>query len=250
MPPSCFEPLPGVGAFHEEGRLVDAAQVGSLQIQHLDPPVAAVRVAQVHLVEVPREEVRLLAALGAADLDDDVASVVRVAGHQQPAELRSELGDVLLRLGELRLAQARARRAVRHRTISRAAATSSSASRRARIALTTGSSSLDGAASSSRKRLRSSVMPASDSWARTFSYSRSSSAKRSASRHVSRLPQVGDGLRPAVARQLRFLRPRAVAALEALDATTGVDELLLARVEGVALVAELDMELGLGRTGS
>ena len=38
-------------------------------------------------------------------------------------------------------------------------------------------------------------------------------------------------------------------ALEALDATAGVDELLLARVEGMARRADLDMELGLRRPG-
>src|SRR4051794_6336273 len=41
----------------------------------------------------------------------------------------------------------------------------------------------------------------------------------------------------------------AVAALEALDTTTGVHQLLLAGVEGMALVAELDVELVLGRAG-
>src|SRR5437899_58433 len=37
----------------------------------------------------------------------------------------------------------------------------------------------------------------------------------------------------------------AVAALEALDATAGVHQLLLAGVEGVALVAQLGVQLGL-----
>src|SRR5581483_2226064 len=36
-------------------------------------------------------------------------------------------------------------------------------------------------------------------------------------------------------------------ALEALDPSTGVHELLLARIEGVALGADLDVQLGLGR---
>jgi hypothetical protein len=40
-----------------------------------------------------------------------------------------------------------------------------------------------------------------------------------------------------------------VAALEALDTTTGVYELLLAREEGVALVAKLRVKLGFGRAG-
>src|SRR5262245_38986143 len=44
---------------------------------------------------------------------------------------------------------------------------------------------------------------------------------------------------------LRLLEPP----LEALDTSTGVDELLLARVERVALGADLDVQLGLGRAG-
>src|ERR671934_2053116 len=38
-------------------------------------------------------------------------------------------------------------------------------------------------------------------------------------------------------------------ALEALDAAAGVDELLLARVEGMACRADLDVQLGLRRPG-
>src|SRR5439155_22469426 len=38
-------------------------------------------------------------------------------------------------------------------------------------------------------------------------------------------------------------------ALEALDSATGVDELLLARVEGMARRADLDVQLGLRRPG-
>jgi hypothetical protein len=37
------------------------------------------------------------------------------------------------------------------------------------------------------------------------------------------------------------------AALEALDSAAGVDKLLLARVEGVALGTELDMQIVFGR---
>ena len=38
-------------------------------------------------------------------------------------------------------------------------------------------------------------------------------------------------------------------ALEALDAATGIDQLLLAGVEGMALAANFDVDLGLGVTG-
>src|SRR5207237_897305 len=55
----------------------------------------------------------------------------------------------------------------------------------------------------------------------------------------------GEG--PAFAGPLLLLPPGAVAALEALDAPAGVDQLLLAGEERVALVAELDVEVGHGR---
>ena len=44
-------------------------------------------VGEVHLGEVAGEQVRFLAALGAADLDDDVLAVVRVGRQHQLAEL-------------------------------------------------------------------------------------------------------------------------------------------------------------------
>jgi hypothetical protein len=56
----------------------------------------------------------------------------------------------------------------------------------------------------------------------------------------------GSGLGLGVGRLALAL---AVATLEAIDATTAVDQLLLARVEGMALVAELGVQLGAGRPG-
>ena len=47
----------------------------------------AAGVGAVHLVEVAGEQVGLLAALGAADLDDDVAPGVRIGRHHQLAQL-------------------------------------------------------------------------------------------------------------------------------------------------------------------
>ena len=47
----------------------------------------ALGVALVHLEQVAGEEVGLLAALGAADLDDDVAAVVGVLGQEQDLQL-------------------------------------------------------------------------------------------------------------------------------------------------------------------
>src|SRR5215204_5176087 len=52
---------------------------------------------------------------------------------------------------------------------------------------------------------------------------------------------------PRLPRGLTAARTRGAAA-KTLDATTGVHELLTARVEGVAVRAYLDVELGLGRS--
>src|ERR1700735_4630991 len=50
-------------------------------------------------------------------------------------------------------------------------------------------------------------------------------------------------------RRLWLALPLAVAALEALHPATGVNQLLLAGEEGVALVAQFDVEVGLGGVG-
>src|SRR2546427_4732714 len=56
-----------------------------------------------------------------------------------------------------------------------------------------------------------------------------------------------DGRTPAVTCGSDAGGPASVLLLEALDAPPRVDELLLARVEGVALRADLDLQLGFGR---
>src|SRR5207248_2694927 len=48
--------------------------------------------------------------------------------------------------------------------------------------------------------------------------------------------------------ELRALLAAPVATLEPVDAPAGVHELLLARVEGMALGAELDVQVALGRS--
>ena len=83
-------------------------------------PVAA-GVGQVHLEQVAGEEVGLLAALGAADLDDHVAPVVRVGRHQQlGAARRRRPPSAAVGVGQLGLEQrplvaGRPRRAARGR---------------------------------------------------------------------------------------------------------------------------------------
>ena len=82
-----LEPRPGVLALHDEDDLVEAALLGVRLLHDLDLPASALGVAEVHVEEVAGEEVGLLAALGAADLDDDVAAVVGILGKQQRLEL-------------------------------------------------------------------------------------------------------------------------------------------------------------------
>ena len=62
-------------------------------------------VRQVHLVEVAGEQVGLLAPLGAADLDDDVATGVRIGRHHQLGELGLDGRERVVRRRQLRLGQ-------------------------------------------------------------------------------------------------------------------------------------------------
>ena len=96
-----LEAAPRVVALHEERDVAVAAVVGRLARQHLDLEAVALGVVLVHPVEVAGPEVRLLAALGALDLDDHVATLVRVARQQQLLDLGFELGDPRFLLGDL-----------------------------------------------------------------------------------------------------------------------------------------------------
>ncbi len=100
-PALVLHPRPGVGALDQEGDLVEAVALGGVQGQDLEAPPVPLRVTPVHLEQVPGEQVRLLASLGAADLHDDVAADVGVLGQQQEAELVLELGDLGRRLFDL-----------------------------------------------------------------------------------------------------------------------------------------------------
>ena len=91
-PPSCFMRRPHAVALQQEGDLVEAAHVGRVGAEHLELPAHAAGVALVHLEQVAGEEVGLLAALGAADLDDDVLAVVRVLRQQQQPAARPRAG--------------------------------------------------------------------------------------------------------------------------------------------------------------
>src|ERR1019366_1424818 len=72
-------------------------------------------------------------------------------------------------------------------------------------------------------------------------------ALRRARRGSHRVIPSGGAARRGSALRGAGLALRAVATLEALDASTGVDQLLLAGEERVALVAQLDVQVRLGR---
>ena len=71
--------------------------------QHLEAPTAQLRVSAVHLEQIARPQVGLVAALRAADLHDDVLAVIGVSGDEQLLERGLELGEARLTLGELAL---------------------------------------------------------------------------------------------------------------------------------------------------
>ena len=89
-------------------------------------------VALVHPEQVAGPEVGLVAALGAADLDDHVLAVVGVPRDEQLLEVLLELGEPGLLLGDLRRRYSRISGSLSPAAISRASARSASAVRYSR----------------------------------------------------------------------------------------------------------------------
>ena len=92
---------PHAVALQQERGLVVAAHLGRVGLEHVGLPAHAVGVAHVHVEEDLGEEVRLLTALGAADLDDHVLALVGVLGQEEQAQLLLEPGDGRLGLVDL-----------------------------------------------------------------------------------------------------------------------------------------------------
>ena len=92
-PPSCFMRVHTPSPFSRKVTSLKPPRSDGLEPEHLELPAHAGGVGPVHLEQVAGEEVGLLAALGAADLDDDVVAVVGVAGQQQQLELVVEPVD-------------------------------------------------------------------------------------------------------------------------------------------------------------
>ena len=82
--------LVDVVARDAEGDFLEAARFARTVRDRLDRPALDPRVARVHLVEVAREERRLIAALAAADLDDDLGEVLGRIDEELVLDLRVE----------------------------------------------------------------------------------------------------------------------------------------------------------------
>ena len=97
-PALVLHPAPDAVALEQERHLVEAAPLGGIGAEHLVLPPHPVGVPDVHVEEVLGEQVRLLASLGAADLDDHVLVVVRVAREEQHLQVLLDAGGGRLRL--------------------------------------------------------------------------------------------------------------------------------------------------------
>ena len=86
-----FQPRIRAVAVDREADLLEAAKLRLVQADNLGFPAALFGVHRVHAVKVVGEERRLLAARAAANLDDDVPLIVRVAREQQNFELLRRL---------------------------------------------------------------------------------------------------------------------------------------------------------------
>src|SRR4029077_16642983 len=85
--PFVLEPAVGAAPLDDGRDLLDAADPGLREVDDLDAPPLLLGVAAVHAEELGREEAGLVAAGAGADLEDDVAAVVRVLGRQLAPEL-------------------------------------------------------------------------------------------------------------------------------------------------------------------
>ena len=213
-----------------EYHFFDAAERRVGERHDLDAPAVALAVARVHAVEVGGEERGLVAAGAGADLDDRVAVVERIARQEQRRDPRSRARRSSARGAPVRRAPRRPSRG-RQRKRARAPARA-----RPRISATGPPSrppaSAGGVLGRAPRIARGSRSPPGLASARSTSSARASAAANRSRR-----------ARGASARgRLRSLLRELLA--EALDATSGIEQTLLAGVERVALRADVGVDLG------
>src|SRR5256885_7354981 len=91
--PAGLELEPGVGALADDLRdhFLVAAELGGALRDDLGLPALPLGVTRVHAEQVGGEERRLVAAGAGADLEEDIALVVRVPGQQRLLQIGLEL---------------------------------------------------------------------------------------------------------------------------------------------------------------
>ena len=85
--------------FNAGDDLLEAAVFAGAVAQDSDAPTLVLGVARVHPVQVAGEQGRLVAARAGADLEEDVAFVVRILGDQQGPHAGFDGGERLARVG-------------------------------------------------------------------------------------------------------------------------------------------------------
>ena len=105
-PPSYLNAGQAPSPDDEERDAVEPAALTDVGGQRLGAQPVPGGVGEVHLAEVAGEQVGLLAAFGAADLDDDVAPGVRIRRHHQVGELGGGRLEGVVGDGELLLERA------------------------------------------------------------------------------------------------------------------------------------------------
>src|ERR1700722_11029070 len=96
-----LQTLPGVCALDDEDDLAEPTVIRCGFRENANRPAPLLGVVGIHVVEVAGEEIGLFTALCAADLDDDVTSIVRIFRDEEAAQLRFETKNLFLRDGEL-----------------------------------------------------------------------------------------------------------------------------------------------------
>ena len=100
---AAFEFHAGIGVFavYLENGLLHAAYLGIVHVDHLELEIMPFGVTGIHAEKGRAEERRLIPAYARADLDYDVALVVRILGEEHELQFFLERSGVFLRLPQL-----------------------------------------------------------------------------------------------------------------------------------------------------
>ena len=100
-----FEPRVGSLAGYDKADRLHAPDPDLLEADRLDPPAPALGIVDIHAVDIPRKEGRLVSSGAGPDLHDHVPVIIGVLGQQEDPELFLQGGDILPGPGKLLLGQ-------------------------------------------------------------------------------------------------------------------------------------------------